>query len=467
VVARSGQVLAEGSIPIKLFHVGDGGVEQDIEEIWAATIAAIRKALWGISAKQIRALGVSSQGGALQILSERGKPIGRVISWLDQRGKPYAEKLTAKFGRDWFATRVGHRGAGLAIGQLLRLRADPKQRLTHQHPIGLVGDLIVGRLCGRAAHDGTSAALTLLYNPALRTYDRELLRQIGIEQQQLPDLLSPRTASGALTSATAKRTGLPVGIPVSPAIHDQYAAALGTGATNPGTTMLGAGTSWVVLAISKNRTKPATQNAIVCHHLEQGEGQIVSLVNGGSALTWALELMGMADLSHGEIERLLQSAPAGCGGVSFWPFMARPGAEGVAPTVKGRLSGLQLSHQPAHIARAIVEGLAFELKRHLLLLQRAGVPVDRLVMGGATAESPGTTQIIADVTNLPLSCFGAGAGSVLGAAIIARGLVEPQKSLLQLSREMLPIARTVKPGAHATFYTERFKEYARELKKLS
>src|SRR5436190_6044107 len=143
VVGKNGKVLAEGSTGIRLFHIGDGGVEQDIEEIWAATVAAIRKATRGISTKEIRAVGVSSQGGALQVLDQRGKPVGRVISWLDQRGKPYAEELTKKLGCDWFVKRVGHRGAGLAIGQMMRLRAESKGKGLALKRFGLVGDVIV------------------------------------------------------------------------------------------------------------------------------------------------------------------------------------------------------------------------------------------------------------------------------------------------------------------------------------
>jgi sugar (pentulose or hexulose) kinase len=85
-------------------------------------------------------------------------------------------------------------------------------------------------------------------------------------------------------------------------------------------------------------------------------------------------------------------------------------------------------------------------------------------MGGGTAASLVTTQIIADVTGLPLACFGAGAGSALGAAILARGLVETGRSLGELSGEMVPKARVVKPGEDGAFYAERFEVYIEELK---
>jgi xylulokinase len=466
VASAWGKILGQVSKPVRLFHVGLGGVEQDIEEIWNAVVSATREATRGVRRNKIRAVGVSSQGGALQVLDRNGRPKSRVVSWLDQRGRPFNRRLTEELGQNWFAERIGHRGAGLAIGQLLRLK--PKNRL------GFVGDVIVGRLCGRAAQDGTSAALTLLYNPALRRYDPDVLERLGISSEQLPDLISPRIAAGKLSKPAAHANGLPEGIPVSAAIHDQYAAALGTGAARAGITMLGAGTAWVLLAVSDQRRDLVVENAFVCHHVLDGErrtqneqarrkselwGQIVSLVNGGSSLTWTLELMGLGKSSAAKIETLLNNAPAGSNGVIFWPFMARAGGEGLTPETKGRLSGLQLSHKHEHVARAVVEGLAFELRRHLLFLKRGRVPVRKLVMGGTVAASRITTQIIADVTGLPLICVDKGSGSALGAAILARGLIETDRPLASLSEEMRPQARAVYPGTDRQLYAVRFQDY--------
>lgn len=464
VATQSGRWLNQGACPVRLFHVGDGRVEQDLEEIWTATLSAIRAAVRGINPGDIRAMGVSSQGGAMQMGDGHGRPLGRVISWLDKRGRSHDEALTAELGRDWFAERVGHWRSGLAIGQVLRLRKESSDLLTRSNRIGFVGDSIVGRLCRHAAHDGTSGSLTLLYNPARRTYDPEVLERLGLQPEQLPDLVSPRAAAGAVTAELAGATGLTAGIPVSAAIHDQYAAALGTGAVRSGTTMLGTGTAWVLLAVSDRRREPVSDNAFVCHHVVEGlEGQIVSLVNGGSAVTWALELMGLGDRSPAQIEQLLASVPAGSDGVCCWPFLAPAGAAGLTPGAKGRLWGLELSHRPAHVARAVVEGLAFELKRHLSFLQRAGVPAEKLVMSGAAAAGQVTPQIIADVTGLRLACLGSGASSLLGAVILARGLLEPRRSLAELAEEMVPKAREFRPGANAALYAGRFAEYLKSM----
>jgi xylulokinase len=124
---------------------------------------------------------------------------------------------------------------------------------------------------------------------------------------------------------------------------------------------------------------------------------------------------------------------------------------------------VKLSHQPEHLLRAVVEGLAFELERQIGLLRQAELPVKRLVLSGSAAESLVTPQIIADVTKLPVACVAKGGGSPLGAAILARGLLEPATSLADLASQMSTPTRNFEPGHAASFYHQRYSEYLRSL----
>jgi sugar (pentulose or hexulose) kinase len=139
--------------------------------------------------------------------------------------------------------------------------------------------------------------------------------------------------------------------------------------------------------------------------------------------------------------------------------MASSCVAGLPPEIGGRWSELKLSHRPADLLRAVVEGLAFELNRYLGFLRKAGWPVARLVLGGGAAASDTTRGILADTTGLPLTCSGSSEASLLGAAILARGLVEPTASLADLAESMLPPARHVEPGAHSAGYAGRYQRY--------
>jgi sugar (pentulose or hexulose) kinase len=247
-------------------------------------------------------------------------------------------------------------------------------------------------------------------------------------------------------------------------VHDQYASALATGATAAGTVMVGTGTAWVLLHIGDQVPRPATDQAFVCHHVVDGLwGQILSMVNGGSALTWALEMSGNGRRDARAIDALLDSAPPGSDGVVFWPFMTPFGASALAPGTRGRLDGLQLHHQPTHLVRAVVEGLGCELNRYLNLLRASGQQVQRLVMGGGAAASRVTPSMLADITGLPLRCFAGSDASLIGAVILARGLLESGHSLATLAGQMTSASSEVTPGPQAGFYRQQYERYAKSL----
>jgi sugar (pentulose or hexulose) kinase len=125
---------------------------------------------------------------------------------------------------------------------------------------------------------------------------------------------------------------------------------------------------------------------------------------------------------------------------------------------------LTLAHTAAHIVRTVVEGLACELNRHLGFLRCADIPVCQLMMCGAAAASAVTPQLIADVTGIPVGCRSQTEGSLIGAAILARGLVESQRSLSELAAEMVPGTQKIEPGSRHPFYQDRYREYLESLR---
>jgi xylulokinase len=460
VVEPGGRVVSVGSAPVERYHTSDGGIEQNIDEIWQAVQTAIRGAIGHVDAASILAVGVSSQGGAMQMLDAGDRPCGRVISWLDSRGLPYDVSLTAELGSDFFTRRIAHGASAVAIGQILRLKSESPASLQRPNRIGFVGDIIVGRLCGRRAHDPTSLAIAMLYNPWLKRSDPDVMVRLGLDDDQLPCLLAATAPAGILDETAAGVTGLPVGIPVSPAVHDQYAASLGAASVCEGDVNLGAGTAWVLLANAGTLSPPATPDAFVCQHPVAGlYGQMLSMANGGSSIHWAMNLLGHRHAEVQLVERLLAAASPGAEGLRFWPFLSGgPKGRGGA-RLKGRLSGITLAHDQPHLVRAVVEGLACELCRHVNQLTDAGIRLERLIMCGSAASGCSTPQIIADVTRLPVCCVETADISALGAAMLARSLVEPGAGLGEITRQWTPPRRTVAPSEQAAAYRDLYEEY--------
>lgn len=460
VVDQEGRVVSEGAAPVERFYVDQEGVEQDIDAIWQSACAAVCEAVAKVDASRILAMGISSQGAALQLLGREGKPLGRVISWLDGRGRRYDEQLTRRLGEAYFVEHLGRTSSTMAPGQILRLREEMGPRFDEVGGIGWVGDLIVQRFCGRRAHDATSLSIAMLYNPRLDRADPDVLGLLGLREAQLPDLVPATVPAGTLTPEATARTGLPTGIPVSAAVHDQYAGSLGAGSVEPGDVCLGTGTAWAMVANTTRLADPVTRGTFVCPHPVPGiVGQMLSMTNGGSAVDWILEVTGR---SPGDLDAVMASVPAGSGGLSVWPLLT-PSAEAEGQRGRGgRITGITLAHTPDHLLRAVVEGLACELARHLRMFDDAGLPLDRLVVCGGAAAGHVTPQIIADVTGRLAACVVEPSVSPRGAAVIARALVEPDRGLANLSRRLAPATRVVEPGPDAALYRDLLARYLEE-----
>lgn len=460
VVRRDGQVVARGSAPVDRRNTPDGGVEQDIEQIWGAACQAIRLAAQGAGAA-VEAVGVSSQGGALQLLDRNGRPLGPVVSWLDGRGRAFDELLIDQLGQDFFAKHLGCRTCMIAPGQILRLRQQSPELMAKAARIGFVGDVIVARLCGHRAHDATSLSIALLFNPFSCQADPQLLKRLAIAEEQLPDLMPAGRPAGGLLPEAAEATGLAAGIPVSPAIHDQYAASLGVGAVHPGDVSLGAGTAWAMVANSSRLGEPVTRHAIVCPHPAPGlYGQLLSMVNGGSAIEWAARLTA-TELSPQTVDQAIEAVAPASDGLVVWPHLAGVSGTQAARQRGGRIAGITFAHGPNHLLRATIEGLACELARHLEMLAAADQPVRRLLLSGGASSSRITPQIIADVANRPVIVISEPAVSAFGAAAVGRAMVESSSSLARLAEQLAPVSREFSPGDDRAVYRgllERYRE---------
>ena len=107
IAASDGGILSRGSSTVERWSVGDDGVEQDIEQIWDAARRAICGAIAPVDPSKVEAVGVSSQGGAMQMLDAREAPIGRVISWLDRRGRPFDRRIEQQWGESFLVEHTG------------------------------------------------------------------------------------------------------------------------------------------------------------------------------------------------------------------------------------------------------------------------------------------------------------------------------------------------------------------------
>ncbi len=457
IVSEDHRILSSSSVSIPVSQTGEGVVEQDITTIWSAVKHAIKNAAEKVDRSNISAIGVSSQGASLLILDRNGQPEGAVISWMDGRGRQYGDKLVRELGTDWLTSHVGHGDCGIIPAQILRLKTESPQLFTDNPIIADVGSATVHHLCGRVVLDYTSLSIWGLLNPERRQPDPEYLNKLQIHREQLPDLVKSGECAGQLLPVIAKELNLPANIPVSAAIHDQYAAALSVGAVHDKTIMLGTGTAWVLMAMSDRIPSLAIQSAYVCPHPVEGlYGQMLSMVNGGSSVSWARRTLNIDLSSCTNLDSMLDGISAGSDGVVVLPFFS--------PSVRysrqgARILGLRLSHTPAHILKAILEGLACELGRHMRVLQNDISDIDQILMCGGAAVSSITPQIISNVMELKVKCFSSNSTSALGAAIIAEKISNSGMSLKEVSYAYETSSYTVEPNNDYKKYQQLFSNY--------
>ena len=320
----------------------------------------------------------------MQLLDPHDKPCGRVISWLDRRGQPFDAELTAELGRS-SSPNISATAPAASPSARSFVSGNKLPNARAAQPIGFVGDVIVGRLCGRRAHDATSLGIAMLYNPWLGRPDPEVLARLGLATNNCPACCPRPTAAGALQQRPRKPIGLPPGIPVSPAIHDQYAASLGAASVEEGDVNFGAGTAWVLLANTGQPGAAGRQRSLRLPHPSAALRPDAFHEERRLGHPLGDVLLGDAAATTEQIDMMLEAVPPGSDGLRFWPLLSGgPEIDGFGRE-GGRLAGITLAHSRNHLVRAVVEGLACELLRHIRLLTDAGLPVSRLVMCGSAA----------------------------------------------------------------------------------
>ncbi|MGC8878706.1 MAG: xylulokinase [Anaerolineae bacterium] len=423
----SGNILASASQPYSLLTPQPGWVEQSPDELCKAVAQVIRSVLEQLSPEDhIAAVSLSSQGGTTIPVDAEGRPTHNAISWMDQRGTAQAERVRALLGDALVYSVTGWPLQGaLPLQHIAWLRDAMPEHFARSRYFLFVNDFIGYWLTGERCMDPTNAGITQLMNIATGDWDERLLEVAGIRRDQLSPIRPCGTVLGKVTTAASAMTGLAQGTPVVNGAHDQYCAAVGAGVMQPGQMLLSCGTAWVLLAVPETMEAGLASGMAVGRHAVEGHwGAIRSLGGVGRSLEWLLDILSDdCSGSQGRTERLhaldqaaTHSTP-GADGLFFYPLAGGHVAT-YGPT-RGAFIGLTLTHKRGDLARAVMEGVAFELKWALEEIQAAGVHVAELKMVGGAATSVIWPRIVADITDTTVIVPSSREAASRGAAILA------------------------------------------------
>lgn len=395
-----------------------GFCEQDPEDWWKAVVETVREVTADpMVGSQVAAISLSLQGGTVVPVDGQFRPLRPAMVWNDTRCTRQKQAFLERFGSgEVLYEKTGWSLIdGLPLLQARWLREEEPELFAKTHMFLTVPDYISMKMTGIPAADLSDAGINQFIDIRSGDYDDSLLDFAGITRQQLPRLVSSGEAIGCLTSEAAEILGLSTQCLLVAGAHDQYAVALGAGATKAGDILIGSGTCWVVTAICDNPdfSQGLSQSVAAVPGMW---GSLKSLSSGGNCLEWLRSQLPESQRDYALLNQEIATHPAAETGLFFYPFsgLCREGVH----FRKGSFLGLDLSHNSFHMARAIMEGVVFQTLWMLEAFAAKPSPEGLKLTGGAS-KSPIWSQLLADISGLPVRIPEVADMACVGAAILA------------------------------------------------
>ena len=429
--------------------IGGWGFDLELERCWSLLAEAAREAMARARAQpdQVVAVAATSMRHALVLLDQDGCPILAIPS---RDGRATAEGLQlAQNHGDEVYRRTGHWPSPIFAAARLRwLGGQSPESLARSRHLLSLDEWLAYRMCGQVAAEPSQAGETLLFDLESRAWAWDLIDRVGLPRDIFPPLRQAGDQLGQLSDDAADALGLKPGTPVAVGGADAQCGLLGSGVLAAGQMGAIAGTSTPVQVVMDRPLVDAQARTWTGHHLVPGLWVVESSARSmGEALDWIASAM-YADAPHPTSQLLAEASTS------------VPGAMGVLWTVGADvmnardmalpIGNLTLTHLTAppdvekrrHVARAVLEGMAYALRANVLQLQSVtGVDADELRLAGSMSRSPAWTQIVADVLDGPVGVPSTPQASALGAAICAGvgagvfpGLAEGAGTLVSIGR---------------------------------
>jgi len=484
-VGEDDALLAVAFRPVSVTVGIDGTATQDADEWWTQVLDAAREvvAAADVSAAPLRGVGITGQWGSTVPVAADGTPVGPVLLWADTRGGRHVREVVggpisyqgfAPHRVLPFVRRTG--GAPTPsgadpTGHSLVLQRDLPEVYARAAYLLEPVDYLGMRLTGRAA--ATPASMTLSWLTDNRPgrpvqYDADLVRRARRDPKRLPPLIATGSILGPLLPHVAEQIGLTVrgpasgGSPVVAGIQDLHAAVVGSGAVEPFATHLAISTTaWLSTRVPFKRTDILHSIASI-PGLDPGHAVVAdNQETGGAALRWVKEQV-LPDLSYEELTTRAATAPAGCEGVVFTPWLAGERSPVEDRQVRASFLNVTLRTDQATMIRAVMEGVALNsrwlMDAYARFLRRP-VPSVRIIGGGAQSDL--WCQMHAHTLGVPLERPADPRDAQLrGAALWAR-ICLGEMTIEQAGARVV-VADTFRPeGPDARVYAEQYERYRR------
>ncbi|HOW65525.1 MAG TPA: FGGY-family carbohydrate kinase [Candidatus Paceibacterota bacterium] len=430
--------------------------EQDAEYVWILCQEALKQAVRTSGIREVGALSISVQGDAIIPVDCSCHALHPAILGMDYRSEPQSKWCEDHFGGFELFQRTGMRPHPInSLVKLLYLKERQPEVFRRSHKIMTYADFILGKFGAEAVIDYSMASRTMAFDLAQRTWCWDLLSRLDID----PDLLSSPVPSGTEVGMVRKEVADAVGLSGKVRLvtggHDQPCAAIGAGVIRPGRGIVSTGSAEV---LATTFAAPALTRAMYdgfypCTlHARDGFYFTFALNHvGGLLLKWFRDEFCGCDVEEAKrggfnpyqiIDAGMPDHPTSVMVVPHWIGSGTPTCDLQA---KGAILGLTMATGRHEVARAILEGLTFELQINLETMRQSGIDVSQMVAVGGGAKSPLWLQMKADILRCPIQTPRCRESACLGAALLAgtasgvfASLEEAVSQTVTFDREFVP-----------------------------
>jgi len=418
VLGEAGDVLDQASAPLEVSRPRPLWSEQDPDEWWRATDAAVRALAARGATREVAAVGLSGQMHGATLLDAQLRPLRPAILWNDGRSAAECRALEAAAPE---SRRITGNLAmpGFTAPKLLWVRAHEPDVFARLRTVLLPKDYVRLRMTGELATDVSDASGTLWLDVAKRRWSEAMLGACDLPLSALPRLCEGPEETARLRAEVAEAWGL-ARAPVAAGAGDQAAGAVGAGVIAPGQASLSLGTSGVLFS-ADDRFRPNPERAMhaFCHALPDAWHEMSVLLSAASCLAWLARATGAASEAAllGEVEAASRPSER----LLFLPYLSGERTPHNDPEASGVFVGLDHDTDRAALGRAVLEGVAFAFADAQAVLLEAGVALGEVSVIGGGARSRLWGRILASVLGRPLVYREASElGPALGAARLAR-----------------------------------------------
>jgi glycerol kinase len=407
---HGGNVRGSAQKEFRQIYPQAGWIEHDPREILASQTAVAAEALIraGVSARDIAAIGITNQRETTVVWDRAtGLPVYNAIVWQDRRTAEHCDRLREAGSEPLFTRKTGlvldAYFSGTKLHWILANVPGVREKArAGQLAFGTVDTWLIWHLSGGKSHvtDASNASRTLLYNIHEGCWDEELLEILDIPRPVLPEV-------GPSSGMIAQTAGdLFAGhIPVTGVAGDQQAALFGQCCFTPGMVKNTYGTGCFMLMNTGSRARVSHNRLLTTAAWMRGREMTYALEGsvfvGGAVVQWLRDGLGMFR-SAAEVEPLAASVPDS-DGVYFVPAFTGLGSPHWDPYARGTLIGLTRGTTRAHVARAALDGIAYQVADVLTAMQAdAGIPVTELRVDGGAAANDLLMQFQADLLGVPV-----------------------------------------------------------------